>query len=346
MALFVLGLPGRFAEWCDELTARLARRALGPTAIVRANTLQEISLGMINGGFSQALVAARQPSGRVCAALVEAGRNFIIATDDPRTACAELAEEQQANLPAAAQAIASSCAALIGYLTAPGALIVSPDRDGFDGVATAAAIARHFEFALSDDDIAEIVGDLEPAGFAAERQRAGQWWDSLPTTAREIVLGAIGSYLGDATDGPRSPITWARELFFLGDRPKERTTGPIDITGRARCLIQGPHITLPPGSWSLCLTLQFSREGAEHEFLVEICTDRLLASGTLRPQREGTAAINLDFVLDNLTEQPISIRVSSARAAFDGAIAVVGATLDRAPAAAEASPAPLVLTDQ
>src|SRR5271170_230573 len=140
MVLFVLGLPGRFSEWCDEVTAGLARRALGPTAIIRANTLQEISLGIISGGVSQAIVAARQPSDHVCAALVEAGRHFLIVTDDARIACAELAREQRAALPAAVQAIASSYATLISYLAAPGALLISADRDGSDGMATAVAI--------------------------------------------------------------------------------------------------------------------------------------------------------------------------------------------------------------
>jgi hypothetical protein len=344
MVLFVLGLPGRFAEWCDELTARLSRRALGSTAIVRANTLQEITLGMIGGGFSQAIVAARQPSGRLCAALVEAGRRFIIATDDVQIACAELAGEELAELPAAVQAIASSCAALIGHLAAPGGLVIAADRDGFDGVATAVAVARHFEFNLGEDDISEIVRDMEAGGFA-ERKRDGQWWDNLPRAAREMALGAIGPYLGDAPDGHPPPITWTRDLFFLGDRPNERPTGPIDITGRARCLIQGPHIILPPGSWSLSLTLLFSREGAEHEFLVEICADHPLASGSIRPQQEGSAAIDLDFALDDSTEQPISIRVSTVRAAFDGTIAMVGASLARAAASADPSPAQLLLPD-
>ena len=331
MLLFVVALPGRFAEWCDAVTVQLACRALGPTAIVRANTLQEISLGMISGGFSHAVVAARQPGGRVRAALVEAGRSFVVATDDPRIACAEIAQEQQAKLPAAVQEIASSCAALVGYACAPGALVISADRGGFDGVATAVAIARHFELTLSQDDISEIVRDLEPIDFAAEPQ----WWNSLPAAAREMALGAIGVYLGDAPDAHLLPITWVGDLFFLGDRPTERATGPVDITGRARCLLHGPYIMLPPGSWSLSLTMLFSRGAAEHEFLVEICTDGPLASGRIRPQQDGSAEVTVDFALDDSTEHTISIRVSSMRAAFDGAIAVVGATVVRAASAAD-----------
>jgi hypothetical protein len=93
---------------------------------------------------------------------------------------------------------------------------------------------------------------------------------------------------------------------------------------------------LPPGLWSLSLTMRFSREAAEHEFLVEICTEHPLASGTIRPQQEGSAEVTVDFALADSTEHPIAIRVNSLRAAFDGAITVVGATLVRA---ADAPPA-------
>jgi hypothetical protein len=346
MVLFVFALPGRFAEWCDAVTAQLARSALGPVALVHANTLQEISLGMISSGLSQAIVAARQPGGRVRAALVEAGRSLVVATDDLRIACAEVAQEEQARLPAAVQAIASSWATLMGCLSAPGALVVSADRDVFDGVAVAVAIARHFDLALSEQDIAEIVHDMQPIGVASERDQAERWWNSLPAAAQEMALGAVGPYLDNARDGHLSPITWARDLFFLGDQPNERATGPVDITGRARCLLHGPYIMLPAGSWSLSLTMLFSREAAEHEFLVEICTDRLLASGTIRPQREGSTESNLDFSLDDLTEYPIAIRVSLVRAAFDGAITMVGATLIRAASAADAPQSALVVASE
>jgi hypothetical protein len=342
MLLFVIGLPSAFAEWCDRLVMRLAERALGPIEVVHANTLQEIALHVIATGTSQAVVSSRQPGGRLRAALVEGGRRFVVATGNPGIACAEAAQTQDAPLPATVQAIASSCAGLMGIVGAPGALVISADRDALDGVAIAAAIASHFELSLSNDDLSEIVHDLEPIGFAAERHGAGQWWSSLPAAAQEMAFGAIGPYLGDAPDGHLSPITWTHDLFFLGDRPNERTSGPIDITGRARCLIEGPHIMLPPGSWSLSLTMQLSREAAEHEFLVEICTDHPLASGTIRPQQEGGAGVTVDFALGDSAEHPIAIRVSSLRAAFDGAITVVGATLVRAASAADAPPAGLV----
>ena len=60
MLYFVIGLPGRFTEWCDAATAEIVRRALGPTELVRADTLEEISLAMLRTGASRAVVASRQ----------------------------------------------------------------------------------------------------------------------------------------------------------------------------------------------------------------------------------------------------------------------------------------------
>jgi hypothetical protein len=88
---------------------------------------------------------------------------------------------------------------------------------------------------------------------------------------------------------------------------------------------------LPPGSWSLSLSALFSPEASEHEFGAEVWAERVLAQGMLVP-REGSAAVTLDFALDEATERPLEIRLSSRRAAFDGAIIGVVATLVQQPA--------------
>jgi hypothetical protein len=84
---------------------------------------------------------------------------------------------------------------------------------------------------------------------------------------------------------------------------------------------------LPPGSWSLLLRLLFSRETTEHDFLLEVVTDRQVASRTIRPQAEGPLEVNLPFALEATTDHPIAIRLSTQRAAFDGTLAVVEARL-------------------
>jgi hypothetical protein len=343
MFFFIIGLPGHFSEWCDTVTAQLAERALGPTGVIPANTLEEISLGVMRSGASRAVVAARRPGGRLCAALVENRQNFIVALDDPLTALADLVLDQGVELAAATQAVASSCAALIAYRSAPGALVLQSRLDWPKQGVTVGAVARHLQIAVDDSEIVNLVAGLAAGNDVRPGHDAIAWWHNLAVAERDMTDGALRAYLEDPENGEALSIAWSRDLFFRGDHPHERATGSIDITGRPRCLVNGPYIMLPLGTWSLSLTMLFSRGAAEQEFLVEIYTDRPLASGMIRPQREGPAEVAVDFALDDSTEQPIAIRVSSVRAAFDGAITMVGAKLAGAVAGAKASPAGLVL---
>src|SRR5258708_30984545 len=105
MLWFVTGLPGRFTEWCDAVVVRLAERALGPTAVLRADTRDQLSRGLIRSGASRAVIASRQPSGRLRAALVEAGRKFIVATDDPRIGLGQIVVGDEVELLAGIRAM-------------------------------------------------------------------------------------------------------------------------------------------------------------------------------------------------------------------------------------------------
>jgi len=342
MLYFVIGLPGRFTEWCDAATAEIARRALGPTELVRADTLEEISLAMIRTGASRAVVASRQPGGRLRSALVEAGRTFLVVVEDPRTALADAVHRQRNDVAAAAQLVASSCAGITRYVSSPGALALFRDRDGSDPTITARAIARHLALDVSDADIVQVVNDLAAAGLTFERSDGAARWDGLGIEEQRVVVGAVGPFVTYLATGDLPPIIWERELFFVGDRPSDRATGIIDVTGRARCLLHGPHIMLPPGSWSLALKLFFSRETTEHDFLFEVVADRQVASRIIRPQAEGVFELDLAFALEATTDHPITIRLSTQRAAFDGTVAVVGAVLGTNGAAPAGSGSPVV----
>ena len=342
MFYFVVGLPGRFTEWCDAVSAQIARRALGPTELVRADTLQEIALWIMRTGASQGVVASRQPGGRLRSALVEAGRTFLVVVEDPRTALAEAVSRIPSDMAAAVQLVASSCAGITRYVSSPGALALFRDRDGGDPLTAARTIADHLALDVSDADIVEIVNELAAAGQTFECGDGAARWDGLGAEERRVVDGAIGPFVTYLTTGDLPSITWERELFFLGDRPGERATGSIDVTGRARRVLDGPYIMLPPGSWSLSLQLRFSRETTEHDFLLEVIADRQVASRTIRPQAEGAFEVNLPFSLEATTDHPIAIRLSTQRAAFDGTVAVVGARLTTdGTALAETGSAPL-----
>ena len=330
MFCFVFGLPGGFAEWCEAVVIEAARLAGEPAELIRGDTLEEIALNAIGTRAANTVVASRQPGGRLAAAVVDSGRNFVVALDDPRTALIDLVVGRGIGFADAVQTLASSCAALIGIADAPRALVIYGGRDWPHRAATASAVARHLQLPIDEQCLTELaaraaIGDVMPPGYDA-----AAWWSGLDPAEQQLAIGAMAPFVEGPADGLPLSITWGRELFFLGERPDQRVSGPVDVTGRARCLLHGPHIILPPGMWSLSLTVRLTRGAGEHEFLAEIHADRRLAGAMFRPQRDDSAAITLDFVLDPATEQPVALRISSQRAAFDGAIDVVGATLVRA----------------
>jgi hypothetical protein len=327
MLYFVVGLPGRFTDWCDAATAAIARRALGPTEFVSADRLEEISLAMIRTGAERAVVAARQPGGRLRSALVEAGRNFLVVVEDPRTALAEAVDRQRNDVAGATQLVASSCAGIIRFVSSPGALALFREQGSASPEATARAIARHLALSVCDGEITEIVEELAATGQTFEHSGGGAPWDGLEAEAQRVVRGALDPFVTYLATGVFPPIAWERELFFLGDRPNERAAGLIDVTGRARCLLHGPYIMLPPGQWSLALNLLFSGGAVDHDFLIDVVGDRQVASCTVRPEAEGVLDVNLQFTLDAMTDHPITIRLSTRRAAFDGTVALVRAVL-------------------
>jgi hypothetical protein len=225
MLYFVIGLPGRFTEWCDAATVAITRRVLGPTELVRADALEEISLAMIRTGASRAVVASRQPGGRLRSALVAAGRTFLVVVEDPRTAFVEAVHRQRNDVAAAAQLVASSCAGITRYVSSPGALALFRDRDGSDPATAARAIAHHLALNVSDADLVEIISDLAAADLTFERSDGAVQWDGLGVEEQRVVGGAIGPFVTYLATGKLPPIIWERELFFLGDRPSERATG-------------------------------------------------------------------------------------------------------------------------
>ena len=296
MLYFVIGLPGRFTEWCDAVAAEIARRALGPTELVRADRLEEISLWMIRTGASRGVVASRQPGGRLRSALVQSGRTFLVVVEDPRTALAEAVHLQRNEVASAAQLVASSCAGITRYVSSPGALALFRDRDGSNLLSTARAIARHLALDVSDADIGEIVDGLAASGLSFAASDGATRWDGLGAEEQRVVDGALGPFVTYLATGDLPPIIWEPELFFLADRPGERATGLIDVTGRARRLLA-------------------------------VLADRQVASRIIRPHAEGAFEVNLAFTIEATTDHPIEIRVSSQRAAFDGTVAVIGAVL-------------------
>lgn len=333
MIFFSVGLPGRFAEWCDVVIARLAQRALGPVEVVNLNTLEELALAMIRTAATHFVVCSRQPGGGVQTALAQAGRRFIAVLDEPRAALRDLANRPGFELVAATRAVASSCASIVSCTGIPEALVLSGAACSEDQVSTATSIARHLELDLRNDEIEEIVAGLRGEGIVPLSADDGGWWDSLEEPRQALVNGALGAYVDHFAGSGLGKITWERDLFFISEEPATQepvpATRPVDITGRVRFLVYGPYINLPPGSWSASVILGFSPEAASMTYIVEAFAGILLTYVRIEPGDERVLETSLHFSLDAAVDQPVQIRIRTERPAFDGRLALGYVTITR-----------------
>ncbi|HEY3912250.1 MAG TPA: hypothetical protein VGM07_20550 [Stellaceae bacterium] len=322
MILFSIGMPSRFAEWCDALTAKLAEASFGTVECAALNSLEELAAAVLKTRASRLVACSRRPVVHLQTEIIEAERPFLVAIGDPRTALRDLSERMGCDLPEATRAVASSCAAILSLTRAPGALVVS-SGDAVDPISVAAAIAEHFELSASRDEIAAIVSELGEAGITPNQVEDSTWWDGLSERHRAVVNGALLPYLRGAD---LEPLVWEPELFFINDDPPPPTPVTaarlVDITGRVRFLIYGPFVNLPPGSWSANVVLGFSAEAAGMSFMVEIFAGRQLACTRVEPGAEQIIEANLQFAIDDSVDQPVQVRIVNERAAFDGRLAL------------------------
>ena len=217
---------------------------------------------------------------------------------------------------------------MLGYSAVPGALLLGAGS-GRDPISIATTIARHLELAVSEDHIESLVSALTDRGIAPECADDNGWWDRLEQPERALINGALGAYIEHFAGGDLTSITWERELFFVGDEPAAKATLPIDVTGRARCLIFGPYIALPPGSWSVSVLLGFSKEAAELGYVVEVVAGTHVSRINLRPEGEGVFEANLTISIEPSMDHPVEVRLFNERAGFEGRLALGAVTWRR-----------------
>jgi hypothetical protein len=322
MIFFSVGLPGRFAEWCAEVTTRLAAHSLGPVELVALNTLEEVAGAAIRTSASHLVASCRQPVLRLQTEIRRANRPFLIALGDPCAALRHLMLHRGHDLPAAIRAVASSCATMLTLATAPGGLALS-DRDADEPAGVARAIADHLGFAMDDDEIAAIASAALSGDEPAEDHAEAAWWNELGERERLLIDGAVQPYVRYFQCGDLDGLTWEPELFFIPGSPTPAPANRvIDITGRARFLIYGPYISLPPGAWSARVVLGFSAEAAGGSFVIEVTASAQLGCTRVEPTGEQMLDVDLQFTIDNSVDQPIEIRITNERAAFDGRLAL------------------------
>ena len=321
MIFLSVGLPGRFAEWCDAVLVRLAEAAggevvsrsgplLGEMLAYEAipSTLDGIGRFLVGNCAEHIVIGSRQPDAALRAVLAERNRPFIAALDDPRSAAADILDETGTTPRMAVRAVANSCVSVMQYLALPGALTLHADRARRDPADAVAAMAAHFGIAADPDTIAAIVYELPPPGTGPTANDEEALLERLPSGSRNLFDGALLGCRDLVLDGRLDQIVWTRELFLVVDGGGTPTE-PLSLAGGRRVLIYGPYIHLPRGSWTARVILGFSPEAVGHTFLIDVFADAQLAATTFQPGSAGIYNADLTFSLGEPRGLGIEIRI-------------------------------------
>jgi hypothetical protein len=133
----------------------------------------------------------------------------------------------------------------------------------------------------------------------------------------------IAGAFNPASQSP-AMFDWAPGLFWTEGGKSGPAKGPIDITGRARCLLEGPRILLPLGRWRLSLRLAFCDMAAGQAFQLELSAGKVLGVENLCPGKAGEMEVHFDLAV-GMESGPVMIRLLLQRAAFDGRVQLIGA---------------------
>lgn len=332
MILLSLGLPGRLAEWCDAVLALLARRLTGDVLVTTWPPLEDVinrtesgtalaaaALGLIRSSASHVVLGARQPDDGLHAALMQTNSRFVLALDDPRNAVADVFAAAEGTLASVTGAVASACPLLARFGSLPGAFAVR--RGGEPAAQLVSAMAGHFGFAPSEEEIAEIVAELDSAGLSRALVLEQPWYERIPEAGHKLVDGALGAY-AEASPGEKlGQIVWRRELFLSADKPGTSLTDTVSLAGPPRHVVFGPYIRLPQGTWNARMLLGISPEGVGVLLMIDAYAGGQLTSTMLRPHNGGVYTVELNFAVAGPVSDRAELRIQLPNGSARGELA-------------------------
>jgi hypothetical protein len=319
----VVGLPAAFTDWCAAALAGVLRLRGAEPGRSAAGTLAGVARAALVETSADLVVVVPTFDSGLAEVAAEAAFGPVVAIGDPAEAFAGVSAT---GVPPAdaMRYVMNSCVAVGLAAACPGALRIGSPGAPEDPATIVAALARRLGLALAEPEIDAMLDAVgaPPAPGSGAALRI----DDAPLAA--AIGTALASY-GEGTAGRQ--IVLGAPLFQAGLPPHGSVAGPIDVTGRARCLFFGGYVPLWAGDWDLRLVIDVTEPATEGAYRLEVIA--LNGSSPITLARVGftAGAPGRQAILTSLRLSgfvaAVDFQLHSERAMFDGEITLVAVEL-------------------
>jgi hypothetical protein len=164
----------------------------------------------------------------------------------------------------------------------------------------------------SDSKVQDVIGLHTQGALLPGRAR-----NQLSLQDQGLIKSVADAYRPIFEKRDLAMIEWPREMFFTASEGNSRP-GDIALIGRARHIVWGPYLHLPPGGWRVTIQFEVIENISGNEIEADVCVGMLVAAvGRTVLPAHGYFEFFLDFMVAD-PNLPIEIRVLLLKGAIEG----------------------------
>lgn len=335
----IFGTPSGFLRFSCLVLHGLLRKTVKDFDHVAASEIQHLRAALSKRQHPNFLLLSDCPERSIVQTYLNTKTPVLIVYEDPMDVALDLIRERGIEPAWAVRFTEQSLTTLDDLIRSDNALIIPRGRrvslanflvqtaehfgiplDEANMGAIAKSVAPKVEDALhvSMDDLYKLyLQEQYPNGQPGLNRQAMVRFEPIFARLRRLVDAQI-----------IDELTWPLFMLLTGDAPNADFNGSIDLTGPARCLVYGPYLCLPFGSWGLRASIAINENRSGNELEVDIYQASVLVRNRFTLPVDGDLEIRAQF--ENREPRiPLQLRLITLEGAIEGRMKVNSISLTK-----------------
>jgi len=333
----VFATPSPFTNFCFFLVQHLLRVTLRDFDQIVASEFDHLKRGWSSRKHENVLLFCDCPERRLVETYLRTRGRALIILDDPLQISAFLASVGNLPPPWAVRTAEQTITTIADLVARDHALVINRGHQ-WTASGFLKTVADFYSIEIVDAHIEALFRSIPNPSPSPDISLEDLYLRNWPTAtpladaAPEGPFGMFSSLFDQMrrrlTGVADDAIDWPTSMFINTACPEQPFNGSVDLTGPARCVIYGPYLHLPAGSWSLNATIGISENYSGNQMTVDVFQAAILAQQTFPLPPEGQFDLTANFVVSE-PRKAIELRFMILQGAIEGKLTLTGVTISR-----------------